>query len=173
VLKGSHIYLRALEPEDTEILFRWENNTAFWKYGDTIIPFSKKSIKDYIDRNRHDLYLDKQIRFIICENNTNKSIGTIDLFDLDAFHNRCAIGILIADEQDRGKGYAKESIKVIIEFCFHFLRLHQIYCDISVDNEHSIQLFKSLGFKIAGTKKQWRFIDGKFVDEHLLQLIND
>jgi diamine N-acetyltransferase len=36
------------------------------------------------------------------------------------------------------------------------LRLHQLYANISEDNLASIHLFKSNGFELIGTKKDWR-----------------
>ena len=40
-LKGEHIYLRALEPEDLDFVYRIENDTSLWELSDTQTPYSR------------------------------------------------------------------------------------------------------------------------------------
>lgn len=40
-MKYKDIRLRALEPEDLELLYSWENNLSYWVISNTITPFSK------------------------------------------------------------------------------------------------------------------------------------
>lgn len=173
MLKGEKVFLRAMEPLDLSVLYKWENNTEHWKYSNTTLPYSKSLLKQFIENSSNDIFVDKQVRFMICEVETEKPVGTMDLFDFDPINMRAGVGILIADNEDRRKGYARESIQLAIDFSFKKLRLHQLFCDITSDNENSIKLFQSLGFIISGTKKQWRNIEGNWEDEHFLQLIND
>jgi diamine N-acetyltransferase len=119
-LKGQLISLRAVEPNDLELLYQWENNPSVWHLSNTLAPFSKHILKEYIENAKHDIYVTKQLRLMI---NTSKygPIGCIDLFDFDPTNQRAGIGILIADEQHRGKGYASEAWRfyVIIVFLFY------------------------------------------------------
>ncbi|HSH67836.1 MAG TPA: GNAT family protein, partial [Bacteroidia bacterium] len=80
-------------------------------------------------------------------------------------------GILIADKLDRGKGFASEALTLITNYCFELLNLNQLYCNVTVDNEMSILLFKKHGFEITGVKKSWIREGNVFKDELLLQLI--
>lgn len=173
MFKGEKVYLRAMEPTDLNLLYSWENDVENWKYSNTRLPYSKALLKEFIDNSTNEIFIDKQVRFIICENQSDKAIGTLDIFDFDPINMRAGVGILIADEFFRGNGCAKESLKLGIDFSFKQLRLNQLYCDITSDNEKSIKLFESLGFEMSGTKKQWRNIEGAWQDEHFLQLIND
>ena len=94
MLKGKQIYLRTIEPSDADIILKWENNPENWKVSNTLVPFSKKLIEDYVN-SAQDIYAIKQLRFIICLLNTDKAIGTIDLFDFDPYHQKVGLGILI------------------------------------------------------------------------------
>ena len=125
-LKGHLISLRALEPSDLELLYQWENNPLVWHLSNTTAPFSKHILKEYIENAKHDIYVTKQLRLII---NTPKygPIGCIDLFDFDPTNQRAGIGILIADDQHRGKGYASEALEILCNYCFSTLHLHQLY----------------------------------------------
>jgi diamine N-acetyltransferase len=155
-LKGHLISLRAVEPSDLELLYLWENNPLVWHLSNTTAPFSKHILKEYIENAKHDIYVTKQLRLII---NTPKygPIGCIDLFDFDPTNQRAGIGILIADEQHRGKGYASEALEILCNYCFSILHLH---------------LFTKIGFTQSGNKQQWNRVPGGYVDELFFQLIS-
>lgn len=170
-LKGNKIYLRALEPEDLDFVHEVENNEDFWVVSATQSPYSRYMIKKYLENAHRDIYEVKQLRLVIC-NYDHKSVGLIDLFDLEPKDKRAAIGILIADPADRKKGYGAESISLICDYSFKHLALHQVYANVTTDNEASVKLFESLGFTRVGVKRDWIFVDNKFKDEALYQLIN-
>lgn len=170
MLKGENIYLRALEPSDADLIFRWENNPSNWKISGTLLPFSKHLIEQYVN-SAQDIYSVKQLRFII-ESNHKKPLGTIDLFDFDPINNRAGVGILIADSEERGKGYAKEALKLLIDYTFNHLSMRSLFCNILEDNKISLNLFESCGFEIVGLKKDWIKTPRGYQNEFLLQLIN-
>lgn len=171
-LKGQLVSLRAVEPSDLELLYQWENNPGVWHLSNTLAPFSKHVLKEYIENAKHDIYVTKQLRLII---NTEKygPIGCIDLFDFDPTNQRAGIGILISDAQHRGKGYASEALELLCNYCFSILHLHQLYCNINADNTASIYLFTKLGFIQTGIKHEWNRSKGGYIDELFFQLISN
>jgi diamine N-acetyltransferase len=170
LLRNDHISLRALEPSDVDLLYQWENDPAIWQISQTLTPFSHFVIEQYVANSHQDIFTNKQLRLMICKEG-NVPVGTIDLFDFDPLNQRAGIGILIAEKQERGKGFASNALQLLIDYCFSTLNLHQVYCNITADNEKSIILFQRHGFLITGIKKEWtRGTDG-FVDELLLQKI--
>jgi diamine N-acetyltransferase len=173
-LKGEHVQLRAIEPSDIDVLYNWENNTDHWNVSNTQTPFSKHVLMEYLESAQQDIYSTKQLRLIIDEVTTDysrRAVGCIDLFDFEPNHLRAGIGILISAKDDRRKGYAAEALKLLTDYCFEFLNLQQLYCNITVDNEPSILLFKKQGFEITGVKKSWIREGNLFKDELFLQLI--
>jgi diamine N-acetyltransferase len=170
-LKGEHIYLRALEPEDLEFVFEVENNAELWEISETQTPYSRFLIKQYLENAKEDIYAAKQLRLVICTYE-EKTIGLIDIFDFNPKNKRAGIGILIKDDNSRKQGYGREALKLLVNYCFRHLHLHQVYANIGVENDLSLKLFEGQGFEKVGLKKDWRF-DGKtFNDEYLLQRIN-
>lgn len=172
ILKGNKINLRAIEPNDLDIIYQWENNTSIWNLSNTLTPFSKNIIKQFIDNAHLDIYQSKQLRLMIDENEGSETIGSIDLFDFDPMHRRAGIGILIADCKNRGKGYASEALDILIKYCFEILQLHQVYCNITTENIESINLFTKKGFELVGIKKDWLLFNGKVKHEAMYQLVN-
>ena len=166
------ISLRSLEPEDLELLYEWENNSIYWIISDTVTPFSKYTLKRYMENSHKSIYETGQLRLMIDLIPEKKTIGTIDIFDFDPFHKRAGLGILIADESERRKGYASMALKCLIDYCFTTLQLHQLYCNILANNCESMDLFRKQGFVESGIKKDWIKISDGYLAEHMFQLIN-
>jgi len=171
-LKGEHIYLRALEPEDLDFVYEIENDTSFWELSDTQSPYSRFLIKQYLENAQQDIFEAKQLRLAVCDNNNN-TIGLIDVFDFNFKNKRAGIGILIKSESDRFKGYGKEALELLVDYCFKTLHLHQVYANISESNLPSLNLFEGNGFEKIGLKKDWGFDGHQFSNEYILQRIND
>jgi diamine N-acetyltransferase len=170
-MKCEKITLRALEPEDLELLYEWENNNSYWVISNTVTPFSKFTLKRYLKHSHKNIYETGQLRLMIELIEEKKTIGAIDLFDFDPFHKRAGIGILIADETQRRKGYASMALKCLIQYSFTTLQLHQLYCNILANNTESIDLFEKLGFVRIGIKKEWVQTADGYLDEYMFQLI--
>ena len=176
VKTDTEIILRALEPTDIDALYRWENDPEIWHVSNTCTPYSKYILEKYIENSHLDIYQVKQLRLMIdireSGSNTQRSVGTVDLFEFDPYHNRAGVGILIGEKSDRKKGYAFMALNKFLEYSFHTLQLHQLYCNITEGNQDSLRLFKKCGFKVTGRKKEWIKTPAEFMDEYLLQLIN-
>ena len=145
-LTGNKIYLRALEPEDLAIVHRIENDESLWELSSTLTPYSKYTIKEYLENAHRDIYEVKQLRLVICKTLDDTVLGMIDLFDYDPKNQRAGVGILILEQDKRGQGYGTEALQMIINYCFAHLDMHQLYANILEDNNPSIQLFKKQGF---------------------------
>ena len=171
-LKGTHINLRALEPEDLEFLFQIENNESFWEVSHTQAPFSKFILKQYLENAHLDIYEAKQLRLVIEDNTSLNAIGMIDIFDFNPQHKRAGIGILIHPDYQQN-GFASEALHLLTKYCFTHLQLHQLYANITSHNKKSIPLFTKHHFKETGIKKDWILSNNIYKDEILFQLINE
>jgi len=171
VLKGDITFLRALEPEDLNFLESVENDESLWEVSGTLTPFSKYILKQYLSQAQQDIFEAKQLRLVVCETDSEKPVGFIDLFDFDPQNKRAGIGIVIRLE-NRRKGFAKDALKTLINYSFNTLQLHQLYANILEDNTMSLTLFKNQKFEVVGLKKDWNYYNNVFKNEWLLQLIN-
>lgn len=166
--EGKNVRIRALEPADLECMLRWENDTENWGVTNTFIPFSRFTLKNYIDSIK-DIYSDKQFRFVIELIAENKALGFIDLFEFDPFHQRAGVGILIGEKDERGKGYAAESLELLKSYCKNVLQLHCLYCSVGENNKSSLRLFQNAGFVITGKKENWFRNGDNWEDEYFMQ----
>lgn len=171
-MKYKEIKLRALEPEDLELLYEWENNNDYWIISNTVSPFSKYILKRYIENSHKSIFETSQLRLMIDHTPDNHTIGTIDIFDFDAYHKRAGIGILIGDKNYRRKGLATMALTCLTDYCFQTLMLHQLYCNILENNLESIELFTKTGFTEIGIKKDWIATKDGYLSEKMFQLIS-
>tara|TARA_R110000868_G_scaffold194178_3_gene439523 strand:- start:18336 stop:18860 length:525 start_codon:yes stop_codon:yes gene_type:complete len=170
-LKGKHIYLRALEPEDLEFIHTIENDESMWELSNTITPYSKFLIKQYLEHSHKDIFEVKQLRLVI-SNYKHEALGMIDLFDFDFKNSRAGVGVLVKEPKNRQLGYGREALQLLINYSFTYLDLHQLYCNISEGNDASVKLFESQGFNKIGLKKDWNHVEGNYKNEYLYQLLN-
>lgn len=171
-LQGKLVYLRALEPEDLQFIYALENDVTLWEVSHTQTPYSRFLIHQYLENAHQDIYEAKQLRLVICEQETQKAIGLIDLFDFDPKNERAGIGIVLKNVEDRQKGVGSEALNLLIDYAFQYLQLFQLYANISTENEASIGLFTKFGFELVGVKKGWNRVGNLRKDEALYQLIN-
>lgn len=170
-LKGELVYLRALEPEDLDILFEVENKEEFWEVSATSVPFSRYILRQYLENSHKDIYEVRQLRLVICTLE-GETAGFIDIFDFDPKNRRAALGILIINKKNRNKGFGKEALELVSKYCFAHLGLHQVYANVGEDNFSSKVLFEKSGFTLTATKKDWNLVNGEYKAELTYQLIN-
>lgn len=167
MLKGTKVFLRTLEPSDSELLLSWENDSSNWKVSNTLVPFSKELILQYV-QSAQDIFAVKQIRFIVCKNGGEDAVGAVDLFDFEPLHHRAGIGILIRPEE-QSKGYASEALQLIEKYASDHIGIRNLYCNILEDNVQSIALFEKQDFVKIGHKTNWFNHQGSWLDELMYQ----
>lgn len=171
-LESDRIRLRSLEPEDLQYLYRWENDTRLWEYGNTLSPFSRYVLHRYIESATSDIYASKQLRLMVVDKASDAVMGTVDMYDFEPFHGRAGVGILL-DEAYQGKGYAREGLSLVKDYAFNFLHLNQLYAHIPWNNLPSLRLFRRIGFVESACLKQWSRTAEGWQDVFVYQLFND
>ena len=162
------IQLRAMEPEDLELLYEVENDRSMWHVGISNVPYSRYLLRDYIAKSVGDIYTDQQVRLIM-EDQHGQMVGIIDLVNFDAAHRRAEVGIIVRQEY-RQKGYATAALKETFDYAIRILHLHQLYAIVATDNEPGLNLFMKMGFQHTSDLKEWLFDGEKYHDVTILQL---
>lgn len=164
-LCSSTIILRALEPEDIELLYTVENDISSWISSDTVAPYSRDALMRYLVTNDPNPFVTGQIRLVIEDCVTGELVGLLDFYDISHVHHHCKVGIYILDSKRR-QGFAKEVISLGADYVSEWLDVRQLLALVCVDNEPSIRLFRSTGFHRVGTLKSWH----KSIDVAIFQL---
>ena len=147
MLVSAEIKLRTLEDTDLDFLFSLENDKSLWAVSGTTEPFSLTQLANYISHAKQDIAIAEQFRFVI--DWQGKAIGCIDLYEYNFKKQNAGVGIVIL-KQYRRKGFAKQSLTLLIKYAWEKLHLKQLHTGIFSDNKASLALFQSVGFKMEG-----------------------
>lgn len=169
-LSNANITLRALEPDDVELLYKWENDRDVWRVSNTRTPLSKFALANYIKSADKDIWELKEMRLVI-EDENHKPLGSLELFEFDPYHGRAGVGVLVFEQSERRKGIALTALEMLFDYAKNELGLTQVYANIAESNLPSIALFKKLGFVEVGLKKNWLRTPEGFEGEWLMQKV--
>ena len=160
--------LRALEPEDLELMYGWENDMQIWRLSGTVAPFSRHVLSRLIEEQQFDIYATRQIRLVI--EHDGQAVGAVDLFEFDPHNRRAGVGIIV-DSQHRAQGLGYDALKALEQYARQTLHLHQLWCSVTVDNEASLKLFRNAGYVECGFRREWILTSDGALDEILMQKI--
>ena len=166
-LKGEHIYLSPVNPDDYEIYTKWLNDENITKY--LTIHNSYVSIngeKDFLN----NAYKNEFVYAIV--KNDDTLLGNIGLHDLDYKNGTATLGIFIGDDNNLGKGYGSEAIKLLLDFAFGELRFHSIMLTVYDFNERAQKAYKKCGFKEFGRRHEALYRNGEYHDIVYMEIIN-
>ncbi|MGY8955259.1 MAG: GNAT family N-acetyltransferase [Flavobacteriales bacterium] len=146
MLVSAEIKLRTLKDTDLDFLFSLENDKSLWAVSGTTESFSLVQLANYISHAKQDIAIAEQFRFVI--DWQGKAIGCIDLYEYNFKKQNAGVGIVILKEYRR-KGFAKQSLTLLIKYAWEKLHLKQLHTGIFSDNKASLALFQSVGFEMV------------------------
>lgn len=174
-LEGKNIVLRNLTPANAK------------EISDYYIK-NKKHLEAFEPMRNNDFYtLDTQ-RNILNEsyrqflNGTNievgifkneKLIGKMKLSNIVYGVFKSGILGYSIDEDEQGKGYMKEAVKLFLSYVFNECELHRIEASVLLDNERSKGVLSSCGFQFLGINKRYLLINGQWRDHGTYYIIKE
>lgn len=159
-LVGEKIYLSPRSVEDAEKYTKWLNDF------DTSDYISKSGTVTTIEAERK--YLENSIETIanfgIVKLENDKLIGGCGIERINNINRTGTIGIFIGEKQEREKGIGTEAIRLLLDYSFNYLNLHNIKLDVLSFNERAIACYKKCGFKECGRRRESYYLNGKYYD---------
>lgn len=163
IWSNDKISLRQTTPEDIELFIDESGNynTDTMKRFDYIdLPRSKEHLISSIEKTMTG---DKDDFSFTILNKNNEKVGYITVFDCDRRNGTFKYGIFIKDNY-KGKGYAFESVKIVLNYYFNELRYNKVNVYIYDYNVPSIKFHEKLGFIFEGRLRQMAYSGGEFHD---------
>jgi RimJ/RimL family protein N-acetyltransferase len=160
---GERLYLSpiSVNDDDAENYIKWMNNKAvannFGQYNRVV---SSKSDMKWIYEPGNDMQ-----RYAMVLLDGDVLIGSISIHNIDHLNRNAFIGIFIGEEEHRSKGYGAEAIRLLLEYGFKTLNLHNIMLTVHADNYAGIACYKKVGFREVGRLPEWVFKDGQYTDK--------
>ena len=159
-MTSDRLYLSPVSIEDTETYLKWMNDgvmaRGFAQYSNLV---ASKADLQWLYEPSSNMH-----RYAIVLEDSDELIGGISIHDIDHRNRHAFIGIFIGEEKHRSKGYGAEAIRLILDYGFNTLNMHNIMLSVHADNKGGIACYKKVGFKEAGRRREWAFKDGQYVD---------
>ena len=162
-------YLRAIEPDDLDLMYLLENDTRMRDCTATTVPLSHYALRCYLEENKGDLYSDLQVRMTIIDPQTSAACGFLDITDFLPRHRRAQIRIALMQDAT-GRGLATNALKEAAEYA-KSQGLQQLYAIVAINNSRARALFLRAGYTEVSILPDWLLQDGAYVDAVLYRMM--
>lgn len=168
-IKGEHIGLRPITDADTDSIVGWRNKDAVRMNFIFREKFTQEMHRDWL---KSYVYSGKVIQYIIEEQKSSRAIGSVYIRDIDLKNQSGEFGILIGEDEYRGKGYGTETARLFIPYCFS-LGFHRIFLRVLADNRHAVRCYRRAGFREEGTFRDMVKLDGRYQDVVFMSVLEN
>ena len=168
-LLGDRIYLSPRSIEDVEKFTEWMNDFEVTDYtGRSGKVMSIEGERKYLLENSNP-----EATFSIVTIDEDKLIGTVGLESIDYMNRTGMLGIFIGDKKYLSKGYGTEAIRLLLDYGFNYMNLHNIKLNVMSFNERALKCYKKCGFKEMGKIRENKFINGKYYDTIVMDILEN
>lgn len=167
-LVGEKVYLSPITTEDAPQYCQWLNDL---EVASNLIIFNQQLT---VQRERmilDDIQQNNAQMFAIVDAAEDKLIGNCSLFKINKDHRKCEIGIFIGDKNYWGRGYGTEAMRLLVDYGFNILNMHNILLEVHGFNQRAINCYRKVGFKEIGRRREALFFAGRAWDEILMDII--
>ncbi|WP_160687591.1 GNAT family protein [Clostridium sp. C2-6-12] len=174
-LVGENVVLRNLTSGDAEELLKYYKKNK--KHLEPFEPvkdsnfYTLESQKKNLNKSYREFLNGVTIELGIFKE--KRLIGKIKLSRI--LHGSFKNGMLgySIDEEEQGKGYMKESVRLFLKYVFDECELHRVEASALVDNEKSRGVLDGCGFKMLGVNEKYLLINGKWRDHATYYILKE
>ena len=168
-MESENIIIRKSTFDDCEIFTKWEQQDY---------------IKEFLTINKERTYEEVVREFILREQKPSDEQYTIILKNKQPagriylskiskeFDSMDITRIYIGEKEYLGKGYGRECMELLLNYCFNVLKMERVTLDHYTGNAAGA-LYLKLGFKYEGIMRNSAKKDNKYFDLHLMSMLRE
>lgn len=174
-LVGEKVYLSpwAGDEEEAELFTSWINDMRVSDgvkitHDQYSIQSETKFVREVAekpDKSKHS--------FVIIDLATDKPIGNCMITEIDSIHRTAELGILIGEKDSRGKGNGSEALKLLLDYGFNYLNLHNIRLNYLSCNQAAAKCYEKVGFRPSGILREAFYLNGTYFDNVTADFLED
>ncbi|WP_442602983.1 GNAT family N-acetyltransferase [Paenibacillus sp. KN14-4R] len=168
VLEGERLYLRPFTLQDVEAYHSTLFHEESRRLTGTKTIFSQDMIEKFVERISSD---STRIDLLLIRKQDEKSVGDIVLMDMDETNRSAHMRITIFDEEDYGKGYGPEAIRLLLHHAFGVLNLHRIELNVYAFNQRAIRAYEKIGFVQEGRMRDVLYYNYEYHDSITMSML--
>lgn len=171
MIEGTLINLRALEPDDAPLFYRWFNDAEVMRLsgGEAFPAFSMAAEESFIQ----DAQNDKTTRHYTITLKDGTPIGNCSLRNFDHRARSCELAITIGNKAYWGQGYGGETLELLLRIAFDSLNMHKVWLGCFDFNERGLRAYRRVGFVEEGQLRDEKYIDGRYHTLVLMAILED
>jgi diamine N-acetyltransferase len=163
IIEGDLVALGPLRRDLLPLYQRWINDLGTMRtLGLPPLPMTSEKEQEWYDRQSK---AEDDVPFTIYERETLRPIGNTGLHSVDYRNRSATFGILIGEPERRGKGFGTETTRLMLDFAFTALGLHNVMLTVFEFNPAGIRAYQKAGFKEVGRRRECRMMGGTLWDE--------
>lgn len=170
MLRGKRIRINAIVEADFPRIAAWNDDGVFPRLfgGRVAEPLHPDDLKQWFQEGRKS---PNDFTFAIRRLLNDDIIGLIGIDDIMWNHRNGSLFVGIGDHEQRGKGYGRDAITLMLRYGFHELNLHRIFLSVFSYNTNAIGLYESMGFIQEATYRQHLRRDGQWHDMYIYGML--
>ena len=158
-IEGDLVGLGPLRRDLLPLYQRWINDLGTMRtLGLAPLPMTSEKEQDWYDRQSK---AEDDAPFTIYELESLRPIGNSGLHGVDHRNRSATFGILIGEPECRGRGYGTETTRLMLDYAFTALGLHNVMLTVFEFNPAGIRAYHKAGFKEIGRRRECRMMGGK------------
>ncbi len=171
MLKYDNLFFRRPTMDDVDAIRDLKNNEkAALLLGGIHRQYSSEDIENWINFHNNN---PEEVLLVVEDTTAGKLIGHVGLYKIDPIAKKTEYGILIADDNSRGKGYGTKCTSLMVEYAFIKLGMHKVTAEVLSENAASIAMFKKCGFSVDGCLRDDIFKNERYYDVLCMSILNN
>ncbi len=163
----------ALGPHDRALLplyLKWVNDFEVTRHFlGRLGPWTRERREMWYERTSPGS--DDCVDLTIYERATLRPIGYTTLENINHLHRTATFGLLIGEKDCWGKGYGTETTRLMLDYGFTVLRLHNILLIVDRDNKRAVRAYTRAGFRVIGERRESRYLAGHIGGEFYMDCL--
>lgn len=156
---GRLVRLAATTPDDLAIVAQWSTDADFLRRQEFLParPLNEQEVAEshFGGGHSHD-----STHFRLRTLSDDRLVGYVVLYDIYWNLQTALVGIAIGNRVDRGKGYGRDGMELILRYAFDELNLYRVGLTVLERNHQARQLYTSVGFQPEGILRASDYRDG-------------
>ena len=162
-VRGEHVYLRAMEPADAELVHVWYAHADSGRVlGEWPRSLARRRAVAVAAISVAGL---DWFAFIVCLLADDRPIGRVDVFEVDRHNGSAAFGLAIGVHALRGRGLGTDAVNAVLDFCFGQLRLERVWLVTDSVNLVAQHVYEKAGLVHEGRLRKAFYQDGVWQDD--------
>ena len=172
MIEGRLTVLRAIEPDDLEALWRWQNDPEVMYYWAE--PYSVVSRDELASRYHAGLGGPSGgAHWLLIATREGQPIGRIGYVDLDRRNRRTEIALQIGERDYWGRGYGSDALLAFLGYLFHGLNLHKVWLRVEEFNARARRAYEKCGFRRDGVFREHTYVGGRYHDSLIMSITEE